>query len=100
MLYPLTFAPIFKERLWGGRSRETGYGKGLPAHLPIGESWELVDRPGDGSVIDQGVVRGKDLHSLLQECPREVLGAVPPRNGRFPLVLQILDAQEDLSLAR
>src|SRR5213594_3740568 len=45
MLYPLTFHPIFKERVWGGRKLEQLYHKPLPAGLPIGESWELSERP-------------------------------------------------------
>jgi hypothetical protein len=30
MLYPLTFEPIFHERVWGGRMLETLYAKPLP----------------------------------------------------------------------
>ena len=30
MLYPLTFHPIFKERVWGGRKLELFYKKNLP----------------------------------------------------------------------
>jgi mannose-6-phosphate isomerase len=45
-LYPLTFAPLFKERVWGGRRLETLYRKELPSTLPIGESWEISDRHG------------------------------------------------------
>jgi len=39
MLYPLTFHPIFQERIWGGRKLETLYGKALPAGKVIGEAW-------------------------------------------------------------
>jgi mannose-6-phosphate isomerase len=45
MLYPLLFKPIFQERIWGGRSVETLYGKPLPPGSAIGESWENPDRP-------------------------------------------------------
>ena len=41
-LYPFTFTPHFKERVWGGRNIERLYGKPLPPHQVIGESWELV----------------------------------------------------------
>ena len=51
MLYPILFQPIFKERIWGGRQLETLYQKQLPAGVPIGESWEISDRPGAASVI-------------------------------------------------
>ena len=45
-LYPFTFTPHFKERVWGGRNIEAAlYGKALPPGQVIGESWEITDRP-------------------------------------------------------
>ena len=66
MLYPLTFQPIFKERVWGGRELERLYRKPLPPNAPIGESWEISDRPGDVSVIANGSAGGKDLRWLME----------------------------------
>ena len=60
-LYPLMFQPRFKERIWGGRSLETLYGKRLPPEVPIGESWEVADRPGDESVVANGPLAGRTL---------------------------------------
>jgi len=98
MLYPFTFKPIFKERVWGGRAIERLYGKKLPAKVPIGESWEISDRPGDVSVIANGPLAGKDLHWLMEHHERELLGEAKSANGRFPLLIKILDAQDKLSL--
>jgi mannose-6-phosphate isomerase len=98
MLYPLTFGPIFKERVWGGRNLERLYKKPLPSGLPIGESWEISDRPGDVSVIANGPLAGKDLHWLMKHHAKELLGDTPSANGRFPLLIKILDAEETLSL--
>jgi mannose-6-phosphate isomerase len=98
MLYPLTFRPIFKERVWGGRRLEELYGKPLPPGVPIGESWEISDRPGDASVIANGPLAGRDLHWLLENHPRDLLGGRATHEGRFPLLIKILDAQEKLSL--
>jgi mannose-6-phosphate isomerase len=98
MLYPLIFHPVFKERVWGGRKLELLYHKSLPARVPIGESWELRDRPGDASVIANGPLAGKDLHWLMQHHGPELLGSASPLAGRFPLLIKILDAQEKLSL--
>ena len=97
-LYPLTFIPIFKERVWGGRRLEDLYGKRLPSGVPIGESWELSDRPGDVSVVANGPLAGKDLHWLLEHRAQELMGAAALHQGRFPLLIKILDAQEKLSL--
>jgi mannose-6-phosphate isomerase len=121
MLYPLTFKPIFKERVWGGRRIAELYGKPLPPGVPIGESWEITDRPGDVSVIENGPLAGRDLHWLVENHARELFGeshfttddqpsaasvkqslltSAPTRTGerRFPWLIKILDAQDKLSL--
>jgi len=98
MLYPLTFHPIFKERVWGGRQLEALYGKKLPPGASIGESWEISDRPGDVSVIANGPLAGKDLRWLMEHHERDLLGNSPAPNGRFPLLVKLLDARETLSL--
>ncbi len=98
MLYPLTFQPIFKERVWGGRKLEQLYQKALPPGVPIGESWEISDRPGDASVITNGPLAGRDLHWLMEHHAAEVLGPAGAGATRFPLLVKILDAREKLSL--
>jgi mannose-6-phosphate isomerase len=98
MLYPFTFRPIFKQRVWGGRELERLYHKSLPIGVPIGESWEISDRPGDASVIANGPFGGKDLRWLMENHAASLLGKASPQNGRFPLLIKILDAQDRLSL--
>ena len=87
MLYPLTFHPIFKERVWGGRELEKLYGKKLPAGKPIGESWEISDRPGDESIIANGKFAGKNLRWLMENHARGIARhAKPASENRFPLL--------------
>ena len=95
---PLVFEPLFMERVWGGRRLETLYGKRLPHAALIGESWEITDRPEGVSVIANGPLAGKDLRWLMEQHSHELLGPVRSRNGRFPLLVKILDAREKLSL--
>ena len=97
-LYPLTFEPRFKERVWGGRQLERLYGKPLPASHPIGESWEITDRPGDISVITNGPFAGRDLRWLMENHRAELLGDALSQGDRFPLLIKLLDAREKLSL--
>jgi len=97
-LYPFTFQPRFKDRVWGGRHLERLYGKPLPMGQTIGESWEITDRPGDISVITNGPLAGKDLHWLVQNRGKELLGAAKLQGDRFPLLVKLLDAREKLSL--
>jgi len=99
MLYPLTFQPRYKERLWGGRELERLYGKNLPPEKLIGESWEISDRPGDASIVANGTLAGTNLRWLMGNHGTEILGgAKPAAEGRFPLLCKILDAREKLSL--
>jgi mannose-6-phosphate isomerase len=94
---PLTFEPIFMERIWGGRRLESDFGKNLPPRKPIGESWEIVDRPEAQSIVRSGVLRGKSLHELWTHHRSEIFGDVP-RLPRFPLLVKLLDARDKLSL--
>ena len=98
VLYPLTFHPIFKERLWGGRNLARLYGKDLPPDKRIGESWEISDRPEGVSLIANGPLAGKSLRWLMETRADELIGTAPAPAGRFPLLVKILDATEKLSL--
>jgi mannose-6-phosphate isomerase len=99
MLYPFTFEPIFKDRIWGGRELERLYDKPLPDGAVIGESWEITDRSGESSAITNGVFAGKTLHWLMQHHAAELLGGARPATGNhFPILCKILDAREKLSL--
>ena len=40
---PITFNPLYMERVWGGRELERIYQRTLPDPAkPFGESWEIV----------------------------------------------------------
>ena len=93
---PLLFEPIFQQRIWGGRKLEQFYGKAIPAGLPIGESWEIADRPEAVSIVKNGPHQGQTLRSLMQSHGREILGK--EGSEPFPLLIKILDAQQKLSL--
>ena len=70
---PLTFKPLYMERVWGGRELERIYGRELPtAHLPYGESWEIVDREAEQSIVDEGEFAGMSLHQLWSRIRRWV----------------------------
>ena len=104
-LSPLTFEPIFQERIWGGQKLADLFGKKLPPNKRIGESWELVDRDDAQSVVVGGPYNGKTLHHLWKQHRREIFGegtkaaddsaALP---DRFPLLIKLLDAEDKLSL--
>jgi len=94
---PLTFEPIFQERMWGGRRLESEFHKKLPPQKRIGESWEIVDRTEAQSVVANGPLRGSTLHELWTRHREEIFGGVPD-TPRFPLLIKVIDAQDKLSL--
>ena len=98
MLYPLTFEPIFQERIWGGRKLESLYGKKLPPGKVIGESWEISDRTDANSVVANGPLAGRTLASLMASNRDAMMGRARSPEGRFPLLIKLLDAQDNLSL--
>lgn len=97
MTPPLTFEPIFMERMWGGRRLESEFRKNLLPNTRIGESWEIVDRLEAQSVVANRPLKGKTLHELWTQNRHDIFGDVPG-TPRFPLLIKLLDAQERLSL--
>lgn len=95
---PVRFRPIFKPRPWGGRQLATLLGKPLPGDGPIGESWELVSLPGEDSVVADGPLAGRTISELVAMWGRDLLGGATPLDGRFPLLIKLLDARENLSI--
>ncbi|MBL9117697.1 MAG: class I mannose-6-phosphate isomerase [Verrucomicrobiaceae bacterium] len=99
---PLLFDPIYQTRVWGGDLLESELGRTLPAEIqrPVGESWELVDRPECSSVVANGPARGKTLTELWAGYRVQVFGpnALNCGRGRFPLLIKVLDCGDDLSI--
>lgn len=98
-LYPLTFEPIFKERIWGGTKLKDYLNKPISSEI-TGESWELSTVPESISVVNNGNFKGKNLNELIDLYPKEILGKeVFNQFGKqFPLLFKYLDAREDLSI--
>ncbi len=94
---PIVFTPLYQERVWGGIGFATAYGRELPDG-PVGESWELVDRPEAQSVVAGGPYDGRTLASLWAG-DRALFGdRAKDLTGPFPLLVKLLDARESLSV--
>jgi mannose-6-phosphate isomerase len=100
MSMPIYFNPIAMDRVWGGREFESRLGKTLPAGVPIGELWEVVDRDDAQSVTLSGEFQGLSLNDLWTHNRGEVFGKdyVSSPSKRFPLLVKLLDAREKLSV--
>jgi len=96
--YPLKFAPVFKERVWGGRALER-YGYALPPG-PIGEGWLIADHPNGVSRVVNGPLAGQGLDAVREAYGEAWFGTRGSRsdNGRFPLLVKLLDCNDDLSV--
>lgn len=95
---PLSFHPLYMPRVWGGRTLADHYQRQLPDAGPYGESWELVDRESEQSVVVGGPWDGYPLHTLWRDHRRDLFGDDLRDSERFPLLIKVLDARADLSI--
>jgi len=96
-IHPLLLTPLYRRYLWGGRHFATNLGRPLPPGDDFAESWELVDRGADQSVVAAGPLSGTTLGDLVRQRGPELLGRHAPRTV-FPLLFKFLDACRDLSV--
>lgn len=96
--YPLQFKAEMKERIWGGRALES-FGLELPEG-PIGEGWMIGDHPNGITKVMNGELAGVGLDEIRQQYGREWFGTkgFSEKNGRFPLLIKLLDCNDDLSV--
>src|ERR1017187_10587581 len=94
----LQFQPLYQERVWGGRRLESYLGRELPPGPPIGESWEIVDRPEAQSRIRGGTFDGTNLRERIERHAGDVMGPGWSASARFPLLVKCLDCSDRLSL--
>lgn len=71
--YPLLFQPNLHSVVWGGNQLRPYKGLEL-LEEPVGESWEVSTVPTSTSIINNGNWKGRDLISVINEYPNEILG--------------------------
>jgi len=92
------FQPLYQERVWGGRALAAQLSRTLPGTAPIGESWEVVDRPEAQSVVADGAEKGRTLRDLIAKRSAEIMGPAWTAARPFPILIKWLDCRERLSL--
>lgn len=90
----LFFKPEFKERVWGGEKLRTEFGFDIKGDN-IGECWAISAHKNGDCICTNGTYKGRTL-SDLWENEKELFGNLDV--DRFPLLLKIIDAKEDLSI--
>ena len=83
------FEPIYKERVWGGTKIRDLFGRETPEGSLIGESWEIVDRKDDNSVLANTSHRGLTLAALLKSDGKSVMGPNWEPGRPFPLLVKV-----------
>lgn len=99
-LYPLTFTPVLKDYIWGGRNLERILGRPLPSGV-IAESWEIAGHKDGTTAVDNGPFAGRLLTELQAELGLDLVGrrsAWAQERGKFPLLVKLLDAHRSLSV--
>lgn len=96
----LFLEPRFKQMIWGGNRLRTDWNYDIPGEN-TGECWAVSAHPNGDCVVENGTYQGKTLSQLWTDEPA-MFGNVD-KNGnikedKFPLLIKIIDAKEDLSI--
>lgn len=102
---PLLLDPVVVAKPWGGR-RLAELGVALPSTGRFGEAWVVADLDASVTTVSDPVSRvrggphaGATLGELITRDPDGMLGDGARRDdGRFPLLVKYLDADEHLSV--
>ncbi len=90
----LLLNPVFKQRIWGGDQLKAKFGYEIPGD-DTGECWAVSAHPNGDCTVKEGIYEGATLSELWEKHP-ELFGN--PREDRFPLLVKIIDAKDDLSI--
>jgi len=99
-LYPMEFAPIFREKIWGGQKIKNKFGFDIGGLENCGELWSLSGYPEEQSIISNGFLEGNELNELVEVYMDDLVGGkVYEKYGSvFPILVKILDAEDWLSI--
>ena len=94
MQEPIFLKPVFQKKIWEGSRLKSVFGFDIP-NDKIGEDWAISAHPHGVSVVENGEFKGQKLDDLWKEH-KELFGH--PTEPVFPLLIKILDAEDELSV--
>jgi len=99
-LYPITFKPIIKEKIWGGNRLKNVLNKEVEGINKAGESWEISAVHDETSVVENGFLEGNTIEELIEIYMGDLVGdKIYDKFGLvFPLLIKFIDANDYLSL--
>ena len=86
--------PVFKEMVWGGNRLKKDFNYDIPSDK-TGECWAISAHANGDCIISSSNYKGMRLSELWANH-KELFGG--GSEDRFPLLIKIIDAKEDLSI--
>ena len=96
-LRPMKLRPYVSETLWGGRRLVENYNIDPQGKTNAAEAWVLSAHPSGCSMIEDGPFAGQSLAQLFAKQPA-LFGTNCTKKEKFPVLVKLIDAQDDLSL--
>lgn len=94
-MYPIKFEHLYFDKIWGGRDFES-FRCDLPSGN-IGESWDIACHANGTGKIVNGELKGLTLKDLMEKNREDILGK-SIKGDRFPLLLKLINAKDNLSV--
>ncbi len=94
---PMKLKAPLKDYLWGGHRLKKEFGKKTTLEK-VAESWELSCHKDGLSVIDGGEYAGLTLQEYADKMGKAVFGTHCEAFEEFPLLIKLIDAEQDLRL--
>ncbi|MBR5012001.1 MAG: class I mannose-6-phosphate isomerase, partial [Clostridia bacterium] len=94
--YPLLLTPAFKDYIWGGYNLKQNYYPTSPFDKTA-EAWVLSAHKDGESAVTNGELVGKTLAEAI-ECFDKPLGVNSERFPFFPILIKMIDAEDNLSV--
>ena len=95
MQEPIFLKAYLEEKIWGGQKLRSQFSLDIPSDQ-TGEAWVISGHEhGQSIVTSPESLAGSSLSDLYQKHPEIFLGEAA---DRFPLLIKIIDAKEDLSV--
>jgi mannose-6-phosphate isomerase len=95
-MYPIRFKPAYQSYVWGGERIPKIFHRPLPPGR-YAESWEISDRDEGMCIVENGEWKGRSLRELCRTLKEKLVGKGKSWE-KFPLLLKIIDAKENLSV--
>lgn len=90
----LLLEPVLKEKIWGGSKLKSLFGYDIPSEQ-TGECWGISGHENGTNTVVNGPLKGRTVRQLWAEH-RELFDN--EQGDEFPLLVKIIDAQDDLSV--